>query len=294
MDVVLGVAVTGQVARLALVEAAARGSQVLDQSTVELSADPVADLTETVVGTNRLLADEGHRLVATRLVWSDQFRADQLRQALDYARVPNVEVVSESKAAGALLGPGRAAAAVLLIGNETASFAVSGDPDSPPTVLASTPVENDPGATFDTLMAQIPGQAGSPNDVLVVGSSPEQTAMFADHLQSASTMGVQIPPDSTFALAQGAAADATMAAPVIPADGPAGVAGSSLNAPMGQQGFAGSGPGGAPTSSPDASGLSAGGPGGGPTSSPDASGWAATMAQPSLSGSRTSFRFTSR
>ncbi|MGV7586067.1 hypothetical protein PJI75_29615, partial [Mycobacterium kansasii] len=73
-------------------------------------------------------------------------------------------------------------------------------------------------------------------------------------------MGVQIPPDSTFALAQGAAADATMAAPVIPADGPAGVAGSSLNAPMGQQGFAGSGPGGAPTSSPDASGLSAGGP----------------------------------
>ncbi|WP_205876340.1 hypothetical protein [Mycobacterium camsae] len=188
MDVVLGVAVTGQVARLALVEAAARGNQVVDQSTVELSADPVADLTETVVGTNRLLADEGHRLVATRLVWSDPYRADQLRQALDYARVPNVEVVSESKAAGALLGPGRGAAAVLLIGNETASLAVSGDPDAPPTVLASTPVESDPGATFDTLMAQIPGQAGSPNDVLVVGSSPEQTAMFADHLQSASTM----------------------------------------------------------------------------------------------------------
>ncbi|MDT5219255.1 MAG: hypothetical protein QOF15_1360, partial [Mycobacterium sp.] len=168
MDVVLGVAVTGRVARLALVEAAAHCDAVIDQSSVDLAGNPVAELTETIVGTSRLLADEGHRLVATRLCWSDRYRAEQLKQALDYARVPNVQVVSESQAATALLGAGRAGAAVLLVGSEMASLAVSGDPDAPPTVMAAPPVEGDAGATFDTLMAQIPGQAGSPNDVLVV------------------------------------------------------------------------------------------------------------------------------
>lgn len=218
MDVVLGVAVTGQVARLALIEAA-RGSAVIDQSTVELTNNPVADLSETIVGTNRLLTDEGHRLVGTRLVWSDQYAANQLQQALNYAGVANVEVVSESQAATALLAPGRAGAAVLLVGSQTASLAVpSGDPDAPPTVLAATPVEGDAGATFDTLMAQVPGHAGTPDDVLLVGTSPENTAMFADQLQSASTMSVQIPGDPEFALARGAAADATMAVPTASPD----------------------------------------------------------------------------
>ncbi len=56
MDVVLGVAVTGPVARLALVGPGARGADVIDQSVVDLQDDPVGKLTETVVGTNRLLA----------------------------------------------------------------------------------------------------------------------------------------------------------------------------------------------------------------------------------------------
>ena len=114
MDVVLGVAVTGRVARLALVEAAAHGDAVIDQSTVDLAGNPVAELTETIVGTSRLLADEGHRLVATRLCWSDRYRADQLKQALDYARRAErpggVRVAGGHRAAGT--GPCRRGGAV--------------------------------------------------------------------------------------------------------------------------------------------------------------------------------------
>lgn len=81
MDVVLGVAVTGPVARLALV--GSRGTDVIDQSVVDLADNPIETLTETVVGTNRLLAGENHRLVGTRLCWTDHPRADQLRRALE-------------------------------------------------------------------------------------------------------------------------------------------------------------------------------------------------------------------
>ncbi|WP_050038859.1 hypothetical protein ABFA25_05520 [Mycobacterium lepromatosis] len=52
MDVVLGVAVAGRVARLALVGS----GDVLDQSIVDLADNPIEKLTETVVGTNQLLA----------------------------------------------------------------------------------------------------------------------------------------------------------------------------------------------------------------------------------------------
>ena len=71
MDVVLGVAVTGPVARLALLGTGADAQGVIDQSVVDLADNPIEQLAETVVGTNRLLADEHHRLVATRVCWTD-------------------------------------------------------------------------------------------------------------------------------------------------------------------------------------------------------------------------------
>src|SRR6201991_1961222 len=102
MDVVLGVAVTGPVARLALVAAGAGGRDVVDQSVVDLANTPIEQLTETVVGTNRLLANENHRLVGTRLCWTDHSGADQLRQALEDSGVHNVAVLSQSQAVTAL------------------------------------------------------------------------------------------------------------------------------------------------------------------------------------------------
>lgn len=96
MDVALGVAVAGPFARLALVESGPGGHGVLDQSVLDLASQPIEKLTETVAGTKRLLAGEGHRLVATRLCWSDQQLADQLCQALDHLGVENVTVVPEA------------------------------------------------------------------------------------------------------------------------------------------------------------------------------------------------------
>ena len=114
MDVVLGVAVADRIARLTLVEAAAQGQDVIDESIVDLADNPIQTLTDTVVGTNRLLADENHRLSATRLWWSDLQRVDELRRALEDSGVQNVVVLDESEAATAM------APAVGLDGDATA------------------------------------------------------------------------------------------------------------------------------------------------------------------------------
>ncbi|EUA92388.1 hypothetical protein I551_1058 [Mycobacterium ulcerans str. Harvey] len=189
---------------MALVGAAAEGSAVIDQSSVDLAEGPVAVLTETIVGTNQLLADEGHHLVATRLCWSDQDRAEDLRRALDDSGVLDVAVLSESEAVTALLGPAHAGSAVLLVGEETASLSVLGGGDAPPTMLAAAPVEGDATSTFDTLMTHLDDEGGAPGEVLLVGSS-EHTTVIADQFRDASTMRVEVPEDPTFALARGAA-----------------------------------------------------------------------------------------
>jgi hypothetical protein len=114
VDVVLGVAVADRIARLTLVEAAAQGQDVIDRSVIDLADNPIQTLTDTVVGTNRLLADENHRLSATRLWWSDPQRVDELRRALEDSGVQNVVVLDESEAATAM------APAVGLDGDATA------------------------------------------------------------------------------------------------------------------------------------------------------------------------------
>src|SRR3984893_5659472 len=102
MDLALGVAVDGPVARLALIETGNGAHGVIDESVVDLAEDPIARLTETVVGTSRSLADQFQRLVATILCWSDQDLANQLRQVLDDSGVQNVAVLSDSEVATAM------------------------------------------------------------------------------------------------------------------------------------------------------------------------------------------------
>ncbi len=226
MDVVLGVAVTGPVARLALL---GRGADVIDQSVVDLGDDPVGKLTETVVGTNRLLADENHRLVGTRLCWGDDPHATQLRETLENSGVANVAVLSESQAVSALMRAAGRPGAALVMDDETATLSVvgsgSGDADAPPTMLAKEPLAGAAGgdatAMFDTMMAKLGATPDAPNDIYLLGASPDLTRV-ADQLRDGSTMRVQIADDPTFALARGAAmAGAAQAAPV------AGVAGDA-------------------------------------------------------------------
>ncbi|OBF81641.1 hypothetical protein A5791_05310, partial [Mycobacterium sp. 852002-51163_SCH5372311] len=218
MDVVLGVAVADRVARLALVGSGGGGGDVIDQSVVDLDDHPIERLTETVVGTNRLLADEHHRLVATRLCWSDGPKSDQLRQALEHSGVHNVVVLGEQQAATALMrAAGPQGSAVLVVGDEAATLlapaATVEDPDSPPTVLAAGPFAGgDATGALDTMMARLGDQAGGVRDVYLVGSSSELTSQVADQLRDASTMRVSVPEDPTFAIARGAAMSALPAA----------------------------------------------------------------------------------
>jgi hypothetical protein len=231
MDVVLGVAVTGPVARLALVGSGAQGADVIDQSVVDVADNPIEKLTETVVGTNRLLADENHRLTATRLCWMDVFKADRLRRALEDSGVMNVAVLSKSQAVTALMRAAGRAGGVLVVDDDTATLSLvrsaAGEEDAPPTLLASAPLAGDNAtAAFDTLMARLGDQPNAPTDLYLVGASSDLTSV-ADQLRDASTMRVEVGDDPTFALARGAALaaapratapDATLAAPALSGD----------------------------------------------------------------------------
>jgi hypothetical protein len=212
MDVVLGVAVTGPVARLALV---GPGADVIDQSVVNLEDNPVGKLTETVVGTDRLLAEENHRLVGTRVCWSDEPRAGQLRQALEESGVANVGVLSQSQAVAALMRAAGRTGAALVMDDATATLSVPGaadDQNAPPTVLAQEPLAaGDATATFNTMMAQLSARPDAPGDVYLVGASPELT-QFAEQFGGESTMRVRVADDPTFAVARGAALAAAPAA----------------------------------------------------------------------------------
>src|SRR5260370_4563325 len=147
MDVVLGVAVAGPRARLALVGSGAQGADVIDESVVDLADNPMQKLTETVIGTNRLLAGENHRLLATRLCWSDPQWADRLRRALEDSGVQDVAVLSEAQAARALSGAGGSALAVR--------------PDDYPTVALARGAAMAAGLAGDaTAMAPAAGPAG--------------------------------------------------------------------------------------------------------------------------------------
>jgi hypothetical protein len=230
MDVVLGVAVTGPVARLALLGPGAGGTDVIDQSVVDLEGNPVGKLTETVVGTNRLLADENHRLVGTRLCWPDDSRAAQLQQSLQRSGVSNVAVLSESQAVAALMRAAGRPGAALVMDDATSTLSLigpaAGDPDAAPTMLAQAPLAGTSGAdataALDTMLANLIARPDGPGDVYLVGASPALNEV-ADRFRDASTMRVEVADDPTFALARGAAiaaapgavGDATAMAPAI-------------------------------------------------------------------------------
>jgi hypothetical protein len=216
MDVVLGVAVTSPVARLALVDAVPGGSGVIDQSVVDVATNSIEKLTETVVGTNQLLASENHRLVATGLVWSDPGRADELRRALEDSGVQDLTLVSESQAATALLqytsgAEERPGSAVLLVDDETATLSMVGADDAPPTVLAAQPLEgSDATAACVTLLGRLRAEPGAVSDVYLMGTSADLTTI-ADQLRTASSAQVEVADDPAFAIARGAAMAAAAA-----------------------------------------------------------------------------------
>ena len=198
MDVALGVAVTGRVARLAMIGSAASGGQVFDQYALDLTDD--ADLAETIVGTYRAVAESGNRVVATRLCLPDASQAETLRQTVSSAGVQNVEVVAESDAAAALARSAGADAALLLADDDTVALTVVGEDEGSTTVLASVPVGSAGAAV--ACAAALQQAPAATTRVMLVGQRLDLNSVAAElH----STRPVEVPPDPGFAIARGAA-----------------------------------------------------------------------------------------
>ncbi len=200
MDVVLGVSVTGRVARLAMVGAGAPAGEVLDQYALDLTdGDAATDLADTIVGTYRAVADSGNRVAATRLCLPDPSEAETLRQRVSNAGVQNVEVVTEAEAAVALAHKVGADAALLLADDDTVSLAVIGEDEESTSVLASMPIGS---AGVAAACAYVLAQAPDGTQVMLVGQRLDLDSIAAE---LSSTNSVVVPPDPGFAIARGAA-----------------------------------------------------------------------------------------
>ncbi len=201
MDVVLGVAVTGRVARLAMVGSPASGGQVFDQYALDLPVDATTDLADTIVGTYRAVAESGNRVAATRLCLPDASMADTLRQQVLSAGVPNVEVVSEAEAAAALARSVGADAALLLADDDTVSLTVVGEDAESTSVLASVPIGAAGAAVAcAAVLQQVP--SADVTRIMLVGQRLDLDSVAAE---LRSTAPVEVAPDAGFAIARGAA-----------------------------------------------------------------------------------------
>ncbi|WP_238889439.1 hypothetical protein [Mycobacterium sp. IDR2000157661] len=205
MDVVLGVAVTGRVARLAMVGAPATGGEVFDQYALDLPDDGVTDLADTIVGTYRAVAESGNRVAATRLCLPDASHAETLRQTVLSAGVQNVEVVAGTEAAAALARSAGADAALLLSDDDTVSLTVvgadSGEDGESTSVLASVPIGAAGAAVAcAAVLQQVP--ESEIHRIMLVGQRSDLDSLAAE---LSSTAPVEVAPDAGFAVARGAA-----------------------------------------------------------------------------------------
>src|SRR6478736_6274954 len=219
VDVVVGVAVTGRVARLAMVGSPASGGQVFDQYALDLPDDALTDLADTIVGTYRAVADSGNRLAAIRLCLPDASAAETLCRTVLSAGVQNVEVVAEAEAAAAVARSVGADAALLLADDDTVSLTVVGEDEESTSVLASVPIGAAGAAVAcAAVLQQVPGPGVT--RIMLVGQRLDLDSIAAE---LRSTAPVEVPPDAGYAIARGAAqtvedpgfpaADATQMAP---------------------------------------------------------------------------------
>ena len=208
MDVVLGVSVTGRVARLAMVGAPSSGGQVLDEYALDLPDDATTDLADTIVGTYRSVAESGSRVAATRLCLPDAGYADTLRQQILSAGVDNVELVSEADAAAALARSLGVDAALLLADDDTVSLTVVGEDAESTSVIGSLPIGAAGAAVAcATVLQRVPAGV-APLRVMLVGQRLDLNSVAAE---LSSTTPVQVPPDAGYAIARGAAQTADAA-----------------------------------------------------------------------------------
>ena len=201
MDVVVGVAVTGRVARLAMVGSPASGGQVFDQYALDLPDDAIdrpGRHHRRHLPCGGRLGQSGGRDTALP---ARRVAAETLRRTVLSAGVQNVEVVAEAEAAAALARSVGADAALLLADDDTVSLTAVGEDEESTSVLASVPIGAAGAAVAcAAVLQQVPGPGVT--RIMLVGQRLDLDSIAAE---LRSTAPVEVPPDAGYAIARGAA-----------------------------------------------------------------------------------------
>lgn len=228
MDVLLGVAVTGPTAHLALIDASAcEGHPTIDHSTIDLTDQPTETLAKAIAATSRLLHQDEHRLAATTVCWSDEQRLDELRDTLVKTGVHDITTVSPPQAAAALVrniahtaptdsvhtdknmgatrGQVPRESALLFLDDDTATLSIIGADHVATTVAAEPVAGSDPVTACRTVLGHL-SQTPSAADGLYMISTATDLAPIAERIRDASPAPhVFLPDEPDLELARGAA-----------------------------------------------------------------------------------------
>jgi hypothetical protein len=214
VDVSLGVYVGRSAARISLLDAVPPHA-VIDQSEIDLRVEPIETLASTLISTDRMLKDSGHRLVTTRLCSDDPEQASALRTALSDASLTDVADIPRSDAATAVvrkLAGGETAALLMTEGDTAALSIVDADSQSTSLIAVESIEHGDPTRAYKTLLQRFGEEPGGATSVIVV-DGPEDAAATAE-LSAISPVPLRFPDAPGFSLAYGAA----LAASDVPID----------------------------------------------------------------------------
>lgn len=203
MEAALGVSIGAGEARIALLDATAAYT-VRAQSRIDLGNDSLTDLAATLISTDRMLLQFGHRLTRTRICSADDPAADTLIGALSRAGLTDVAIVSESDAVTALvrdLSGGRTAAVVTADG-DTASLSIVEACRA--SLIANESVgQTDRITAYSRLVERFRAELSGATTVIVL--DPEADSDTVSRLIGRSPMPYLIPEAPEFAIARGAA-----------------------------------------------------------------------------------------
>lgn len=212
MQVVLGVSMTPAAIRMVLVEGADAEGVTVDTRAVDPCPgdDAVRQVVDTVVGTRKSVAADGHRLVSTGIVWTDHGQAARLRAALRAQGVDDVVMVSELHAAGALAqaagrSVGSERTALLLVERTTATLAVVRTADGAVVEVHSRRLHAaDAVAELADMAVALENSTEAPGAVFLVGSGVD-VASLSSRIAERTALPVHAPGEADLALARGAA-----------------------------------------------------------------------------------------
>jgi hypothetical protein len=220
MDVMLGVSVTDTDARIALLDAAPP-HDAIDQSGVDLTGESLDALVSTLVSTDRMLAESGHRVVATRVCGTDAEQTGTLVDALVDADLSDVTAVAPSDAVTAAvrsLAAGQTVASLSSEGDTAALSIIDSETDTASLIAVEAINRDDHGSAYRALLERFGEEPGGATSVIVLGAP--MAAQWAAEMSRASAVPLRFPDEPEFVVARGAALAGLLQPSTVAASGP--------------------------------------------------------------------------